>query len=109
MNTADILDKAADLIDQRGLAKGWFCGPGGTLCAAGGIYAALGAEPQPAGVDYEGWPGWNVSLIQPYDRAWTALYEHLGGCGIGSWNDVRTKEEVVTTLRAAARAARAEQ
>ena len=40
MNTAEILDKAADLIDARGHQKGCFEGPDGSLCALGALRIA---------------------------------------------------------------------
>ena len=106
MNTADILDKAADLIEQRGWAQGYFVDHRGGLCARGAIYAACGMEPDPdPHVRIVEWPGWN-----PADPAWDAL------CQLDTavddfaemWNDApeRTKEEVVSALRAAAQAAR---
>lgn len=108
MNTSEILDKAADLIDERGLAKGWYCGPGGTLCARGAIYAAAGYEPEPDGSDHD----WIAGLLR-HDEVMRAevLIDQVIGYVVSQWNDApeRTAAEVATALRGAAEAARAEQ
>jgi hypothetical protein len=116
VNTADILDKAADLIAARGLAKRVHCNQRGGLCAAGAIYAATGIEPVAGVRNAEAWPTYNpagadaTSAAYDWLRAWL-LREDPDVTDPVSWNDgaKRSKEEVVSTLRAAAQAARADQ
>ena len=111
MNTADILDKAADLIDRRGWNQGWYINTDGEMCPRGAIYAACGMQPNPnPSVDVMDWPGWSSSAADNAITACDWLDEAVDDYA-ESWNDDegRTKEEVVSTLRAAAQAARAEQ
>lgn len=45
MNTSEVLNRAADLIEERGWTKGrGWVDDGGPLCLEGGIAAALGVE-----------------------------------------------------------------
>lgn len=114
MNTADILDKAADLIDARGLAKKRHVSGNGCLCAAGAMYAAVGVEPT-AGRSVENWPGytWDAAGLVRNTFEWFRFWLLRSGRDFVdpiAWNDAkeRTATEVVSTLRAAAQAARAE-
>lgn len=117
MNTADILDKAADLIEQRGHAKRVHVTKAGCLCASGAMYAAVGMEPVPGQRECGRWPSfdWSRSLevAEAYDwfGAWLKRSGFKADTDAVQWNDrkIRTKEEVVSTLRAAAQAARAAQ
>ena len=88
MTTADVLNRAADLIDTMG----WFHFPSGmtpdasTLCAVEAIsLAAPGPE---------------------YVVALDAFKDYLGTPNVMRWNDAygRTADEVITALRAAAQA-----
>lgn len=103
MNTSEVLNKAADLIEERGWTRGgngWNLG--GPLCLEGGIMVAAGlarigeVNHCPAAlavVDYLG-PE-NCTITSPFSgkvtRSWV-------------WNDdrSRTATEVIGVLRAAA-------
>lgn len=116
MNTADILDKAADLIEERGHAKRVHVTKRGCLCSAGAMYAAAGIEPVQGQRAPDSWQTWRAELDYDVMRAYDWFGDWLKRSGVDitdavQWNDKvkRTKEEVVSTLRAAAEAARAEQ
>ena len=100
MNTSEILDRAADLIEERGWTQGWYCGPTGELCAAGAMFVAIGLRPA----------GWTAPEHPAHRRAMVAFERHLMDTfdyfGAHNWNDEpgRTQAEVVNALRAAARA-----
>lgn len=103
MNTSEILTRAADLIDKRGHAKRTYQSPDGALCVRGAIVKAVSLR-----------FSFKRSSLTPAAAtvAITALRRHVGFLPAGeiSWNDApeRTKAEVVTALRGAAEAARAE-
>ena len=113
MNVSDILSKAADLIEERGLNKGWYFGPDGSCCMRGAII--LATDPTyPLLSEAEAAQASAVPFI-PFDasKAFRKLDAHLLRRHICfdavSWQDAeeRTEEEVVGELRAAAEAARA--
>lgn len=111
MRTSEVLNKAADLIDERGWVQGgngW--GQFGTvtpLCMEGGILAALGTK----------WD--NMTTFEPIFRQCPAYQAVSAYLGLEEWQDVydyndevgRTASEVIATLRACAliEAAREEQ
>jgi hypothetical protein len=116
MKTSDVLNKAADLIEERGWVKGegWVTDltpDGAPLCLEGGIQAALGMRVKSdTGDDRKFAP-----LLQcPAYRAVSTYLdrEHAGvePCEVGFtgqplywWNDEReTADEVIATLRAVA-------
>jgi hypothetical protein len=103
VNTSEILAKAADLIEERGHWKGWYCGPNGELCARGAMYIAVGVVPpmDPEGV-WQGYPEHGRVA-----DATSRLDSHVGSL-TERWNDAteRTPAQVVTALRGAARAER---
>jgi hypothetical protein len=110
IETADILDEAASVIERNGLHKGSFCndGPGAktkiprdwACCPYGAInIAANGERP------------WQAS--DGGEAAYKALVKHLGisdghGDTVADWSDHpdRTAEQVITALRSAAQAER---
>ena len=94
MKVSEILFKAAELIEERGLAKGeWQDDETGCLCAEGAITFAAGlrifadACCSPAG-----------RFLEAY------LRETVGYGDIPAWNDAeeRTPNEIVSGLRSAA-------
>lgn len=95
MNTSEILAKAADLIDERGHCKRVSEDLDGRLC----VYGALRKATEQF-----------VDQDRVFGAAAERISEHLGGDLVAIWNDYpeRTKEEVVSALRSAAEAARAE-
>jgi hypothetical protein len=108
--TADILDRAADIIERNGLHKGSFCddGPGAkakipqgwACCSYGAInIAANGERP------------WQAS--DGGEAAYRALVKHLGisdghNDTVADWSDHpdRTVAEVIAALRGAAQVER---
>lgn len=91
----DVLRRAADEVERRGLAKDMLCDEEtGAVCARGAIIAASGLSPEA--------------------RNWTSLHQRadgmLGGYlrldhnGVPHWNNAphRTQAEVVAALRGAA-------
>lgn len=117
MNTADILERAATLIEERGHAKRVHVTKAGCLCSAGAMYAVVGMEPVPGQRNCERWPtfSWERSLeaVEAYNwfSDWLKRSGFADDVDAVQWNDrrARTKEDVVSALRAAAQAARAEQ
>lgn len=89
---ADVLNAAADLIEENGWCQGWSEDSLGRHCTLGAV-AAVG-KPEPAEVI--------TNAVEHLRRA-------TGVVGVASWNDEdgRTKEEVVETLRKAAALAEA--
>jgi hypothetical protein len=107
----DLMLKAADLIDQRGLAKRTFVDKRGQLCVRGALMAAAGLD----GLYdmYHRWPT-ATALYREADARFSqhvvrgnrrryAAYAHDASA---YWNneDARTKDEVVTELRRCAMA-----
>ena len=85
MNTSEVLNTAADLIEERGWHQGGDgFGPDGQLCVINALYTA-------------GRKDWH--------EAWERTKEHVGiQYALDEWNDAegRTAVEVVAVLRAAA-------
>lgn len=108
MNTSEILDKAADLIEQRGHHKGWYCGDDGSLCATGALLAAAGMEPEPR-ESANPWSTYDDERWDAADAAWKVLDKVVNDHS-PNWNDraERTAAEVVAKLREAAVVAGAE-
>ena len=77
MNTADILDKAADLIDVRGLAKKRHVDGKGCLCTAGAMFCAVGIEPVNDVFQTERWPTWNHASGETIRRVFNWFTEWL--------------------------------
>jgi hypothetical protein len=106
MNTSEVLNKAADLIEERGWVQGGVNGiddpwglAGGPVCLEGSIVAALGLKFRSALYDC---PAYNA-VAQHLDRkpmpADAPFHDSLW-----AWNDApaRTASEVIEVLRAAA-------
>jgi hypothetical protein len=109
MKTSEILNKAADLIEERGWTQQsddndpWGGGATGTapVCIEGGILAAMG-------LGYEGNSPSGVHGELRKCPAYKAVMEHLGYTPWGNlylYNDTpgRTAEEVIGTLREVAK------
>jgi hypothetical protein len=113
VRTSEVLNRAADLIEQHGWTQreGWWGQPGVEgVCLEGGIMAAMG-------LDYNDWreASWEDPEDEGYDPirdgllpcpAYTAVREYLGvePRRLYWWNDEpgRTREEVVEVLRTVA-------
>lgn len=107
MKTSEVLNRAADLIEERGWGRGtasWnnIGDDSAPLCLEGGIMAALGltidlASPESA-----------VLVEVSRCPAYKAVTDYLGTvvpfCHLWRWNDgvAQSAEEVIATLRAAA-------
>jgi hypothetical protein len=109
----EVLQRAADLIDQRGHAKGDYIDANGCLCARGAIYAAVGIEPTTDVANIRHWPTYNRSRFALAVAAGKALESHIGTDQspldpVVRWNDApeRTAAEVSAAFRSAAEAAR---
>lgn len=87
MNERELLNAAADTIEERGLCKHTMHGPGGTICTVGAINHGV------------------IGKVNGFDilcSALAALEKHLGVERIASeWNDLddTTQNDVVQTLR----------
>jgi hypothetical protein len=101
MNTSEVLNRAADLIEERGWTKGTGGWPGhrnhcGPLCLEGGLLATLGVD----------WSDPSAVCDAQYTHAWKAMADYVGRTPLFlfMWNDVqgRTQAEVIEVLRAAA-------
>ena len=109
MNTSDVLNKAADLIEERGWTtgnSGWQK-EDGPLCLEGGIIAALGLgtwnEVQIAD-EYWACPAYNA-VAAYLGRDVSLLPEKKGPREpLWQWNDhiATGEQQVIATLRAAA-------
>lgn len=92
----DVLRRAADLVEQRGLAKNITCAADGSLCIRGALTVAAGRT---ARIPFWGdGPRHDVSAA-----ADCAMLNYLRS-DVVAWNNApeRTKDEVVAALRAAA-------
>lgn len=106
MLTSEVLDLAADLIEQRGWAKGTGWNEtgereGAPLCLEGGIQAAMGLHTQPYADD----PSEQWLADMKACPAYQAVKDYLNHPGtLYVWNDAlgRTKDEVIAVLRGAA-------
>lgn len=109
----ELLDRAADIIEQRGLAQGDLEGPDGAVCTIGALNVALTGDARTTWeLDNPHWMRWKSAA----DRFIDYLDEHgqfegepeylVESNPIVWWSDSpgRTQAEVVDTLRRAARA-----
>jgi hypothetical protein len=94
MTPAEVLEKAADVIDERGHCKGKLIDSSGRVCITGAICFAING--------YAG--GRPVGGITQYLHA-------VIGRDVISWNDApeRTAAEVTSTMRAVAAVLRAQE
>lgn len=89
----DLVLKAADLIEERGHAKEWYCNQDGALCIMGALSVAFQDSDH------------RVSQVVSAVRWGAGLGVHVGGghhtMDIIRWNDApsRVKDDVVTALR----------
>ena len=97
MPTSEVLNRAADLIEERGWTQGdgWVLRestPDAPLCLEGGIQAATGLVGQD-----------RLDALWACP-AWTAVADYLDTLNVYGWNDRagRTASEVVEVLRACA-------
>jgi putative intracellular protease/amidase len=92
---ADVLDRAADVIAERGHCKGDYEGPDGSVCAIGALLVAIAGGPADP---------LNARQFHTYmsARDWAS---DVVGNAVARWNDApeRTADEVIAALREAAR------
>ena len=101
MRTSDVLDRTADIIEQRGWSKGgadgWGLDPASPLCIEGGILAVLGLSLLHAErPEFLNCPAYNAVLeYLGQDAKYTRLYW---------WNDTEAENQaqVIEVLRSAA-------
>lgn len=100
----DLLDKAADVIIERGWHQGDYQKPGGeAVCAMGALFAAAARSPRTAGLN-------TADPRSAAAVAATCLKRHLGiESSLPAWNDSpgRTEDEVLAALRECAAGMRA--
>lgn len=97
----DVLRRAADEVERRGLAKGMLCDEEtGAVCARGAIVVSLGYHPGFACLIF------SCSAWDEFTKADDLLETFLGldPNGVPRWNNApsRTQAEVVAALRGAA-------
>lgn len=97
MTPAEALDRAAELIEERGHAVGTYENDDGALCARGAVRVAV--------YGHSGDPGGDVTQDNVYYTAQLHLTRLVPGWSVLLWSDSSTKDEVVATLRRAAVAA----
>lgn len=98
METADILEKAAEVLDARGWCQGHYQDDQGQLCAVGAIRVATWGTAR--------WDHSNAVEYLASRMAQEAMSAHLGVEDIAvGWNDRpgRTKDEVIDTFKHAAK------
>lgn len=112
MQTSEILNKAADLIVDRGHNKGAYVNDQGNVCALGAIRLVCGGTVDSCQFSPS---GWTVSIdetvkIYTVHEVSKALRNYLRGDpdwnnfsdSVPSWNDRNDKDAVVRALRGAA-------
>lgn len=104
MNTSEILNRAADLIEERGWSKGvdaWTPESGGGLCLEGAIMAAAGITRH---IDAPNCHAYRSVRLHLGDRCRNAVLPGADDDRLWAWNDTvaRTAEEVIEVLRACA-------
>lgn len=105
MNTSEVLNRAADLIEKRGWGGDWYATENEPVCVEGALLAAIGMKPDDRWALDEG--DRPVFYSCP---AYLAVTEYLGDVlfprvdPLWVWNDDsdRTQAEVIEVLRAAA-------
>lgn len=92
-STDEVLDRAAEIIEQRGWCQGVSALPDGRCCAGWAIRTASNQDES------------------AFNSAANHFFGYIGWRPIHGWNDEpqMTKERVVATLRAAARSARSDE
>jgi len=105
MRTSEVLNTAADVLEQRGWVGydcpgnydtwGWGENLTGPICIEGGILAALGRPSRFTSIEIERCPA---------GRAISDYLDRHETCALWRWNDVegRTAAEVIEVLRACA-------
>lgn len=95
-----LLERAADLLDERGWHQGDYIGPDGCLCALGAIYTAVCGQVPDLDDPLRGYG--NTMVTTAESRAAAELPP--GWPSLSLWNDEpgRTKTEVQALLRRAA-------
>lgn len=113
MKTSEVLNKAADLIEQRGHSHGRYIDIDGAVCALGAVRVACGAPvvPKYVGVGYMldmSAVDADVNGMMTARRALLCyLNEHADDYdpvfdSIPKWNDRNDAETVINALRSAA-------
>jgi hypothetical protein len=100
----DLLNRAADLIENHGLAKGTFKDSKGGFCIRGAVHVAAGLDYDD--LDYTSHGGDGFEALEKVSD-YLGLKQHpLYGATqtVAEWNnaEIRTQDEVVDALRCAA-------
>lgn len=101
MEPAEILAKAADVIETRGWHQGAFVDIDGAVCALGAIAVAAKLPVTWFSCASSASSGEACDVLEDW------LFDHYGTFSVTRWNDAedRTADQVVTALREAAKAA----
>ncbi len=104
MTPAEILEKAADVIDKRGHCKGMLVNNKQQVCAVGAMLVALTGSALGCGIP-------QIWACAGGKEACDALETAIGVGDFGFWNDHpnRTAAEVTSTMRATAAVLRAQE
>ena len=98
METADILEKAAEVLEIRGWTQNTYEDAEGQVCAVGAIRVVAWGHSR--------WSGTGAIDYQVAGMAQAAMSAHLGVRDLAiEWNDSpeRTKEEVIDAFKHAAK------
>lgn len=105
METADILEKAAEVLETRGWCQGTYHNPAGRVCAVGAVRTAVWGAPLLRDLERE------VST-KDYVKVNEALMVLAEDIGLQNWNDLapgwndhpdRTQDEVIDAFKHAAK------
>ncbi len=102
VNTAEILDRAADEMERRGKATHGYCDAAGRVCVIGAIAAIHGIA-----IDCGAMADWD-SRCRETPEWRTKLMDAFGG-GVTIWSDANDAPTVIAGLRAVAATLRAQE
>ncbi len=101
LTASDVLDAAADYIEEHGWVQGQYANLDGAVCVSGAICAILTGDPC----------GYKTGFKSPFRPSPEKIFLECNQIyteSIGDWNDApgRTKEDVVSGLRLAGKKSR---
>lgn len=102
LTVAGLLLTSADLIEERGHAKGVFQDTKGCLCAIGALRLAAFGTIGDLPPDTKLYAGARLALGAQIELLAPGQYRFGRAVSVVSWSDASTQAEVVATLRAAA-------
>lgn len=105
MTPEQVLERAADLIEERGWAQGQYEDPDGCLCTIGAVRVAIAGSvnlndftPDQGRLLKRCWPVLDERIAATNPDNWVGPYR---GPVVADWNDTyaKTADEVVAVLR----------